>query len=308
MKQGRTQRFIGYAMVAMATLLFGVNTNLSRLLLGDGISPLTLVEFRMLVGAIGLFVFLLVRRRNLLKLPSGNWGWIIAFGLCLAMVTYNYILASGRLPLAMVSVILFSATAWMALGEAIWRKRLPSRSVILAIVLTFGGVILVTGVWQESLNGLDGLGILFAHLAVLCYIAYLLSGRRVGRTLPALTSTSYGALVASIFCLVVQPPWLIPATTWQPQYFLLILLMGIIGMALPFSLILAALRHIDATRVGIANTLEVVTTSVIAYFWLGQHLTIWQIVGCTLVPIGVIILQNEIPGQTKAYYRRKRAS
>src|SRR5882762_3964754 len=293
MKQGRPQRFIGYAMVSMATLLFGVNANLSRLLLGDGISPLTLVEFRMLIGAICLFVFLLVWRQDLLKLPSDNWGWIIAFGFCLAMVTYTYNLASSRLPLAMVSVIIFSATAWMALVEAIWQKRLPSPPVILAIVLTFGGVILLTGVWQESFNGLDGLGILYAHLAMLSYIAYLLSGRRVGRTLPALTSTSYGALVASISCFAVQPLWLVPATTWQPQHFLLIVLTGIIGMALPFSLVLAALRHIDATRVGIANTLEVVTTSVIAYFWLSQHLTIWQTVGCALVPIGVIILQYE---------------
>jgi drug/metabolite transporter (DMT)-like permease len=293
MKQGQAQHFIGYVMVAIATLLFGLYGNLSRLLFDDGISPLTLVEFRMLIGAICLFVFLLVWRRSLLKLPSGNWGWTITFGLCLAMVAYTSLLAISRLPLAIASVITFTATAWMAVGESIWRKRLPSPPVILAIVLTFGGVILVTGVWQQSFNGLDGLGILYAHLTMLCYIAYLLSGRRVGRTLPTLTSTSYGALVASIFCLVVQPPWLIPATTWQPQYFLLLLLMGIIGMALPFSLILAALRHIDATRVGIANTLEVVTTSVIAYFWLGQHLTIWQTVGCILVPIGVIILQYE---------------
>ena len=99
--------------------------------------------------------------------------------------------------------------------------------------------------------------------------------------------------MASIFCFVVQPPWLIPATTWQPQHFLLILLTGIIGMALPFSLILAALRRIDATRAGIVSMLELVAGSVIAYFWLGQHLNIWQIVGCTLVPIGVIILQCE---------------
>src|SRR2546421_1573716 len=128
--------------------------------------------------------------------------------------------------------------------------------------------VVMTGVWQESFNSLDGLGLLYAHLAMLSYIAYLLSGRRVGRTLPALTSTSYGALVASIICFAVQPPWLVPAPTWQPQHFLLIVLTGIIGMALPFSLILAALRHLDATRVGIANTLEAVATSVIAYFWL----------------------------------------
>ena len=293
MKQGRTQRLIGYTMVVITSTLFAVSGNLSRLIFDNGISPLTLAEFRTLIGGVCLFVVLLVWRRNLLKLPSGNWGWTIAFGLSLAINTYTFFLAVSRLPLAIVLVIQFSAAVWIALGETIWWKRLPSRSVTLAVVLTFGGVILLTGVWQESFNSLDGLGLLAALLALLSYIANLLSGRRVGRTLPALTSTTYGALVACIFYFVVQPPWSIPATTWQPQHFLLISLVGIIGMALPFSLLLAALRRIDATRVGIVSMLELVTGSVIAYLWLGQHLNIWQIMGCTLVPIGVIILQYE---------------
>jgi drug/metabolite transporter (DMT)-like permease len=181
----------------------------------------------------------------------------------------------------------------MALGEAAWRRRLPSRSVIFAVFLTFGGVILLTGVWQERLNNLDGLGILFAHLALLTYIAYLLVGRRVGRHLPALTSTAYGALVASLFWFVVQPPWVVPAATWQPQQFLLILLVGTLGMAIPFSLVLAALRRLDATRAGIVGMLELVSASVIGYFWLGQHLTLWQIMGLYASVVGIIILQYE---------------
>jgi inner membrane transporter RhtA len=293
MKPGTTQRFIGYAMVATAAILFGFNGNISRLLFDRGISPVTLVEFRMLIGGLCLLVVLVVRGRSALKLPFRYWGWMIAFGLTLAIVTFTYFVAISRLPLAIALVIQFSAAAWMALGEAAWRRRLPSRSVIFAVFLTFGGVILLTGVWQERLNNLDGLGILFAHLALLTYIAYLLVGRRVGRHLPALTSTAYGALVASLFWFVVQPPWTVPAATWQPQQFLLILLVGTLGMAIPFSLVLAALRRLDATRAGIVGMLELVSASVIGYFWLGQHLTLWQIVGCTLVLIGVIILQYE---------------
>ena len=151
MEQGRTQRFIGYVMVVVASISFGVYGNLSRLLFDDGISPLTLVEFRMLIGAICLFIVLLVWRRRLIKLPSGNWGWTITFGLCLAMVAYTSLLAISRLPLAIASVITFTATAWMAVGESIWRKRLPAFPVIVAIVLTFGGVILVTGVLATEL-------------------------------------------------------------------------------------------------------------------------------------------------------------
>jgi inner membrane transporter RhtA len=212
------------------------------------------------------------------------------------MATYTYLLAISRLPLAIAVAIQFSATAWIALSQAIWRKRFPPWPVMIAILFAIGGVILVTDVWRQSFNGLDTLGILYAILTTLAYIGYMLIGQRVGRMLPALTSTAYGALVASVILFLLQPPWSIPLSTWQPQHVLLILLVGIIGMALPFSLMLAALRRIDSTRASTVSTLELVTASVIGYFWLNQHLTIWQIVGCTLVPIGVIILQYEQQG------------
>ncbi len=95
----------------------------------------------------------------------------------------------------------------------------------------------------------------------------------------------------------MQPPWLIPGSTWQPQHLWLIILVGILGMAIPFSLVLAALRRLGATRAGIAGMLELVAASVIGYFWLGQKLDGLQIVGCILVLIGVIILQLEQQGQ-----------
>lgn len=67
-------------------------------------------------------------------------------------------------------------------------------------------------------------------------------------------------------------------------------------MALPYALVLASLRRIEAARVGMVSTFEMVSASVIAYFWLGQDLTIRQIMGSVLVLLGVIILQYEKPG------------
>jgi drug/metabolite transporter (DMT)-like permease len=295
-KLGAPQRFVGYVMAVVAAILFGLNGNFSRLLFDDGISPLTLLELRMLIGGLGLLIVLLVRDRRALKLHVRDLSWVMVFGIALALVSYTYFVAISRLPLAIALVIQFSASAWMAVGEAIWRKKLPALPVLFAVCLSFGGVILLTGIWQQSLNGLDGLGLLFANLSLLAYIVYMLVGKRVGRNLPALTSTTYGAFVACFFCFLVQPPWSIPAATWHPQHLWLILLVGIVGMAIPFSLTLAALRRLNATRAGIAGTLELVTASIIGYFWLGQHLNAWQIAGCTLVFISVIILQYERQG------------
>jgi len=282
-------------MVMTASTLFGFNGNLSRLLFDDGVSPLTLVEFRMLIGGVCLLLVLLIGQRQALKLPRRHWGWIVAFGLSVAMVTYTYFVAISRLPLAIALIIQFSASAWLTLGEAILRRRMPSAFVLTALGLTFGGIILLTGIWRLSLNGLDSIGLLFASLAIVAYIFYLLLGRRIGRSLPSLTTTTYGAFVAGAFWLIVQPPWATPSNTWTPQHLLLITLVGIIGMAIPFSLVVGSLRRIDATRVSIVSMLELVAGGIIAYFWLGQHLDLSQIGGCLLVLVGLTILQTEKP-------------
>lgn len=290
-RRSATYRLVGYLMVSSASVMFGFNGNLSRLLFDDGVSPVTLVELRMLIGSICLLGVLAIGRRQELKVPRRSIGWIIAFGLSLALVTFTYFVSISRLPIAIALVIQFSSSAWMVLGEAIWRRRMPSTYILIALGLTIVGILLLTGVWRLSLNGLDGMGLLFALLATALYIAYLVLGRRVGRDIPPLTTTSFGALVAGIFWLLVQPPWTFPVGTWTPHHLLLIFLVGTVGMAIPFTLVLGSLRRIDATRVGIASMMELVAAGVIAYFWLGQLLDPFQLVGCLLVVAGITILQ-----------------
>jgi hypothetical protein len=62
-------------------------------------------------------------------------------------------------------------------------------------------------------------------------------------------------------------------------------------MAFHFSLILVALPHIDAKRVGIVSILELPAAGIITCFWLVQRLDSWQITVRVLVLIGKAILQ-----------------
>lgn len=292
-RRGAPTSLVGYAMVLSAAVMFGINGSLSRLLFNSGVTPLTLVEFRMLVGGVCLLSFLLSRQRHTLKLPRRALGWLLAYGLAIALVTYTYFVAISRIPIAVTLVIQFTGPAWLALGSAIWLRRVPSWYLLSALGLTIGGVVFVTDVWQQRLSALDGIGLLFAVFALLTFMAYLVLGQQIGKFLPSITGTAYGAVVAGFFWLSVQPPWHIPASTWHPQTIGLILLVGIIGMALPFSLELAALRRLDATRVGLAAIFELPASAFIAFIWLGQQLDLWQIFGCALVLAGITIVQLE---------------
>lgn len=293
------QKTIGISLILVAAVLFSVNGSLSRLLFDNGMTPVTLVEFRMIVGSLCLFGFLCIRQRQALKLPWRAFGWIITFGLTMALVTYTYFVSISRVPIAVTLVIQFTAPAWLMLGGSLWYRRIPSWHIIMAGALAVGGVVLVTGIWQQSLNGLDSIGLLFALFALIAFILFLLVGRKVGVYLHPIPATAYGALIASLFWLLVQPPWAIPASIWNPHLFVLVVLVGIIGMALPFSLSLAGLRRLDAMRAGIATMFELPASAIIAFFWLGQNLNLWQILGCGLVLAGITVVQLEKPDGQK---------
>src|SRR4051812_19274413 len=102
-------------MIIAAAILFGVNGSLSRMLFDLGVTPVTLVEFRMLIGCICLLGFLLIGQRHALKMSRRAWVWLLAFGLSMALVTYPYFFAISRLSIAITLVIQFSGSAWMVL-------------------------------------------------------------------------------------------------------------------------------------------------------------------------------------------------
>src|SRR5258706_16465427 len=120
-------------MIAIASTLFGLNGSLSRLLFDDGISPITLVEFRMLIGAICLLAVLVIWQRRGLKVPRPRWGWKVGFGLFLAKVNYTYFVGISPLALAIVLVIQVTAPAWMVFWVAIWPRKLPIASCLSAL-------------------------------------------------------------------------------------------------------------------------------------------------------------------------------
>ncbi|MBX5448439.1 EamA family transporter [Thermogemmatispora sp.] len=290
----RRGRLWGYLLVVLASMLFGFNGNLARKLFDESpLTPLTLVECRMLIGGGCLLALLGIVQRGKVLPSRQSWGWLLALGLAMAAVTYSYFMAISRLPVAIALVIQFSTPAWLVLGEALWRRRWPSLPVLSSLLLAGSGIVLVTAAWQPQFLRLDGLGLLAAFFSVLSFAAYLLLGRRVGRELLPLSATAWGAIIAALFWLLVQPPWRIPLASLQPSLWPALLAVGILGMAVPFLCELAALRYLEAGRVGIVAMLELVAGSAIAYGWLGEVLTLDQLLGGVLVMLGVGLLHYE---------------
>ena len=295
---------LGYLMVWTAATLFAVNGAVSKVILESGLSSLRLAQVRSTGALVGLALLLSLFARTTLRLTRREVPFLILFGIAgLALVQLFYFLSIHRLPIGIALLIQYLAP----LGVALWARYVlhePVRARIwAALVLALAGLALVVELWRGF--SLDGWGVAAAVVAAVTYaVSILLAERAVTRRDP-LSLALYGFAFASLFWAILEPPWTFPHDVLASNISLLGNLAGaelpvwalsgwmiVLGTIAPFGLILAALRHISATRVGIVAMLEPVVATLVAWAWLDEALGTGQLVGGSVVLAAILLAQT----------------
>jgi len=152
---------------------------------------------------------------------------------------------------------------------------------------------------------LDALGVVYALVDAVIFAAYLLMAEREVQKREPIPLLAWGFFFAVVFWTVVQPWWSFPthaaARTVSLQGHLsslhlpvwaLVLWVIVLGSAVPFTLIVGALRHITATQAGVTAMLEPVVATVAAWIWLNESLSATQLVGAAVVLCGIGLAQT----------------
>jgi drug/metabolite transporter (DMT)-like permease len=297
---------LGYAMVLLAATLFAVNGTVSKVVLGSGISSLELTQVRSTGACLGFLAAVLLLRPASLRVTPRELAFLALFGVTgVAFVQWFYFLAIHRLPIGIALLIQYLAPLFVALFARYVLHERVRRRIWLALGLALTGLALVVQIWEGV--ALDGVGVLACLGAALAYAAYILMAEhetaRRGRDAASLSF--YGFLFAALFWAAVQPLWQFPyerlddsvsllgnlADRSAPVW-LLMLFVVVIGTMATFALITSALRHVSATRVGIAAMLEPVAASIVAWAWLGETFAATQLVGGAIVLAAILLAQT----------------
>ena len=142
-------------------------------------------------------------------------------------------------------------------------------------------------------------------MACLSYAFYLLVAERGTRGRDPVSLLAWGFLFASVFWAVLEPWWSFPghlltASTslqgnlhaWHLPVWVLALLMIGVGTVVPFFLLISALRHLPATRVGIVAMLEPVVGALVGWAWLSESLAGGQLAGAAVVLAAIGLAQT----------------
>src|SRR5690606_24526142 len=262
-----------------------------------------LAALRCTGSALGLLAVLGLTRPAALRIDRRDLPALVALGLSgAALIQWLYFIAIDRLPVGIALLLEFASPLMVAVYTRAVLRELVPRRVWLALGLALTGLALVAQVWRDT--GLDPVGVAAAVAAAACLATFYLLGKRTLAQNDPLSVSFWMFVVAAGFWAVVQPWWSFDPAVLTRSASLLGSLAGVsvpvwaavawvvvLGTLLPYTLDVAALRHLAPTTTGIVGMLEPVVAGAVAWLWLGQVLTGPQLAGAVLVLTGVGLVQ-----------------
>jgi drug/metabolite transporter (DMT)-like permease len=221
----------------------------------------------------------------------------------LAFVQLLYFIAIHRLEIGVALLIQYVAPVLIALWARLVLKEPVRRRVWAALILALAGLSLVVDLWSGV--ALDGIGVVAALASAVTFALYILLAENAVARRDPVSLLALGFTFAAVFWAVVQPWWSFPTEHLNDRVSLdgalldvtlpvWVLLVGVVfvGTIVPFLLLLAALRHLSATRAGVTAMFEPVAGALVAYALLGESLTATQLVGGAIVLAGILLAQT----------------
>jgi len=299
----RTAR--GYLIALAATIIWSTTGPfISYLVTTYGLPSLVLAFWRDLFVAFGMFIGLLIFSRKLFVLDRRHWGFMVWYGVSLAIFNSMWTFSVQYNGAAVATVLAFSSPAMTAVLSRIIFKETFNGIKIISIALSFVGTILVAGAADPAAWKLNPLGIIFGLLTGLMFAIYNLQGKAAAdRHIDSWTALLYSFASATFFLfffniasdlfITKQPAfsnlmWLgnsLPG--WGLLFFL-----GVAPTLGGFGLYTLSIRYLSPTISNLVATLEPVFTAAWSYLFLSEMMTGVQLGGSLLLLFGVILLRT----------------
>jgi drug/metabolite transporter (DMT)-like permease len=296
----------GVIALFIAALAFAVNGIVSKLVLEAGLSPWRLAEVRSTGAFFAFLIYLLLFKRSALKFDLKALPEMLVYGIVgYACVQAFYFVAIERMPVSVGLIIEFTAPIWITLWIKFVRKQYVPRSMWLAIVLAFSGLLLIAQVWKGLT--FDGFGVLAAFLDAFALTAYFLLGEKWGKRAATETLMIHGFGISMLFWWITFPLWSFPTEVFTKSVnlrgefantnvngWILILFVIVVGTLIPYTANLIGITKTSASSASIIGMLEPVLAGIFAWIWLSETFNGVQLVGAAAVIAGIYIATKAI--------------
>lgn len=215
-------------------------------------------------------------------------GWLLLSGLLLSLHFALWITSLKYTSVASSVVLVTTHPIFVGIGSWLLLKERMGMGLVLGIALSVLGSGLIsygdTGLSKEALMG-DG----FALLGAIAASGYLLVGRKMRKDQGLFSYIfpvySTAGLILILLSLIFRQPFYGYSASTYFYLFLLALVPQLIGHT-TFNW---ALKYLPASIVAVAILGEPIGSTILAFFILGEGLTVWKILGGISIFAGILM-------------------
>ena len=291
----------GEFLLVLGALFFSANGIVATVVL-EHMQAFRLAQIRPISAAAILATYVLLTRPELIRIQIRQVPYFLIYGIGgFALVNFGYFLGIERgVPLALVLILEFTASIWIALWIRFVRKGFVANEMWVGIALSFIGLILISKAWSGF--HFDLIGILGSLGSAFALSFYFLASEKIGGKREPIAKLIFGMGFAGLFWLVVLPPWKFPFAVFTMKMnmsgiadgivlpgWILIAYVVLLGTVAPYMCVLSGMQSLSASTSSVIGMLEPVIAGIFAWIWFGQSWDVVQLIGATVVLVGIYL-------------------
>jgi drug/metabolite transporter (DMT)-like permease len=282
-------------MVAIASILWGTAGLILNVLFESGVTSINIVFWKLLFGFLLMFVYIFFKNRELLKVDKKGMLYLALMGL-ICQTLYNFLMFTSikKTSIATATVLLYTAPAFVIIMSRIVYKELVTTNKIISLLLCMtGSFLVVTGASITDLK-INSTGVLAGIGAGLAYAILTILTKYLLKKYKEETIVLYAMGFGFLFSILFSNPVVMLGGNFGIKVWLNLFLFGLIQTFLAYTLYITGMSYgVEASKVGIIATLEVVVAAAISYLFLNEVIGGWRLLGIIMVIASIVILQSK---------------
>lgn len=284
----------GYIAISLAAVMWGVAASVAKSFFNKAYEPLILVQMRVTLSFVVMFLFFLATNRSLLRFNLKDVPHFLIVGILgVAGSNYFYYAAIKETNVSTAILVQYTAPLMVMMYTVLFQKERLTMSKALSLVLAIGGIILAIGAYNPAVLHGTQKGIIFALLAAVSFSIFNISGKSLTQKYSIWTGLIYLLGAATLFWSVINTPMDIINAHYTGEDWKVFAIIALISILVPYTLYYYGLRHIQSSKAIIISTLEPVVAIASEWMFLNGTMGPVQIVGAVSVIAAIIILQRD---------------
>jgi len=261
------------------------------------VDPLVSVFYRFLIAAIMIFIYLVIKNKNL-KFSVNYHFWFLFFGICLYSINYVFFYLSNTYLISAFPAIVFSTVVIMnIIGETFYFKKKPSFKTLVGATIGMIGIIIIFNdeIFNFSLAEGTHIGLFLALIGTFCAsTGNMVHQRNLNNNFPPIQTIAYAMLYGSfVTFLVTKVRGAELLFENSISYISSLLYLSIFGSIFAFISYLKLLEKVGPGRAGYVGVVMPVLALMISTIFEKLQWQIDLILGLPVLIIGAILVINQ---------------